>query len=153
MQVFQADRFLARGALTLQGDGYRRFEYNPRLVDIAQGIPARRHRRPQRRACSPPAIRPSSRRTGRARAPGGDPAGGGRAAGARPTRYYPFGGRTFHLLGDLNDRTNWAAPNTSYAERDSRIRLQGYDDFAGVVDVHAAERQDRPARSASTTAS
>ncbi len=39
VQVFQADRFLTRGALTLQGDGYRRFEYNPRLVDIAQGIP------------------------------------------------------------------------------------------------------------------
>src|SRR4030095_8682804 len=50
-------------------------------------------------------------------------------------RYYPFEGKTFHLLGDLNDRVNWAATNTSFAERDSRIRLQGYDDFAGIVDV------------------
>jgi peptidoglycan glycosyltransferase len=50
-------------------------------------------------------------------------------------RYYPFEGLTFHLLGDLNGRVNWAATNTSYAERDSRIRLQGYDDFAGVVEV------------------
>jgi len=37
-QVVQPDRFLTRGGLTLQGDGYRRFEYNPRLVDIAQRV-------------------------------------------------------------------------------------------------------------------
>ncbi len=42
---------------------------------------------------------------------------------------------TFHLLGDLNNRVNWGASNTSYVERDSRIRLQGYDDFAGIVEV------------------
>src|SRR4051812_24424107 len=39
VQALQADRVLTRGALTLQGDGFRRFEYNPRLVDIAQSIP------------------------------------------------------------------------------------------------------------------
>jgi cell division protein FtsW (lipid II flippase) len=134
VQVFQADRFLARGALTLQGDGFRRFLYNPRLVDIAQGIPRGDvvDRNGVLLATSDPAQLEKNRavleRLG-ATLP---------AAGDRPRRgerFYPFGGRTFHLLGDLNTRTNWAAKNTSYAERDSSVLLQGYDDFAGVAEV------------------
>jgi cell division protein FtsI/penicillin-binding protein 2/cell division protein FtsW (lipid II flippase) len=134
VQVFQADRFLARGALTLQGDGYRRFEYNPRLVDIAQGFPRGDivDRNGVLLATSDPA-QLEKNRTVLERLGAALPAADERQE--RGHRYYPFGGRTFHLLGDLNDRTNWAAPNTSYAERDSRIRLQGYDDFAGVVEV------------------
>ncbi len=134
VQVFQSDRFLARGALTLQGDGYRRFEYNPRLVDIAQGFPRGDilDRNGVLLATTDPAQIEKNRavleRLG-ATLPAAD------ERQARGHRYYPFGGKTFHLLGDLNERTNWAATNTSYAERDSRIRLQGYDDFAGVADV------------------
>ncbi|MBW8877955.1 MAG: FtsW/RodA/SpoVE family cell cycle protein [Acidobacteria bacterium] len=134
VQVFQADRFLARGALTLQGDQKRRYEYNPRLVDIAQSIPRGSivDRNGVLLATSDAAELEQARalleRLGGTLAP----------APLRPekgVRYYPFGGRTFHLLGDLNNRVNWGAPNTSYAERDSRIRLQGYDDFAGVAEV------------------
>jgi len=47
-------------------------------------------------------------------------------------RHYPLGGLSFHLLGDLRTRINWAADNTSFAERDSNIRLQGYDDQARI---------------------
>ena len=47
----------------------------------------------------------------------------------------PSAGATFHLLGDLTNRANWGAPNTTYAERDERVRLQGYDDYAEVVEV------------------
>jgi cell division protein FtsI/penicillin-binding protein 2/cell division protein FtsW (lipid II flippase) len=134
VQVFQADRFLTRGALTLQGDGFRRFEYNPRLVDIAQGFPRGDivDRNGVLLATNDPA-RIESNRAVLERLGAALPAADERQPAGH--RYYPFGGRTFHLLGDLNDRTNWAAPNTSYAERDSRIRLQGYDDFAGVVEV------------------
>jgi cell division protein FtsW (lipid II flippase) len=134
VQVFQADRFLARGALTLQGDGYRRFQYNPRLTDIAQGIPRGDvvDRNGVLLATSDPAQLEKNRavleRLG-ATLPAAD------ERPRRGARYYPFGGRTFHLLGDLNTRTNWAAKNTSYAERDSSALLQGYDDFAGVADV------------------
>ena len=143
VQVFQADRFLARGALTLQGDGYRRFEYNPRLVDIAQGFPRGDivDRNGVLLATSDPA-QLEKNRTVLERLGAVLPAAGERQE--RGHRYYPFGGRTFHLLGDMNDRTNWAAPNTSYAERDSRIRLQGYDDFAGVVEV--AQPRGKPTR-------
>ncbi|MFL6192618.1 MAG: FtsW/RodA/SpoVE family cell cycle protein [Thermoanaerobaculia bacterium] len=132
IQVVQPDRFLTRGALTMQGDGYRRFLYNPRLVDIAREIPRGDilDRNGVILATSDPAQVEKNRavleRLG-ATLP---------ADALEPgDRYYPFGGRTFHLLGDLTSRANWAAPNTSYAERDARIRLQGYDDFAGIVEV------------------
>ena len=50
-------------------------------------------------------------------------------------RCYPLGALTFHLLGDVRTRANWSAPNSSLVERDSAIRLQGYDDRARVVTV------------------
>ncbi|MFY9824361.1 MAG: FtsW/RodA/SpoVE family cell cycle protein, partial [Thermoanaerobaculia bacterium] len=134
VQVVSADHYLARGALTVQGDLKRRYEYNPRLVDIAQSIPRGSivDRNGVLLATSDAAELEQGRaileRLGATLPP----------APLKPEkglRYYPFGGKTFHLLGDLNNRVNWGAPNTSYAERDSRIRLQGYDDFAGVVEV------------------
>jgi cell division protein FtsI/penicillin-binding protein 2/cell division protein FtsW (lipid II flippase) len=134
VQVLQADRVLTRGALTVQGDGYRRFTYNPRLVDIAQSIPRGDvvDRNGVLLATSDPAQIEKSRavleRLGAVLSAADERM-------PRGTRYYPFGGRVFHLLGDLNSRTNWAAKNTSYAERDSSILLQGYDDFAGAAEV------------------
>src|SRR5947207_1126959 len=50
-------------------------------------------------------------------------------------RCYPLGGRAFHLLGDATTRRNWAAPNTSFVERDDEAKLRGFDDHAAVVDV------------------
>ena len=134
VQVLQADRFLTRGALTLQGDGYRRFAYNPRLVDIAQSIPRGDilDRNGVLLATSDPAQLEKNRAV-LTRLGAVLPASGDRPE--RGVRYYPFGGRTFHLLGDLNSRTNWAAKNTSYAERDASVLLQGYDDFSGSTEV------------------
>jgi cell division protein FtsW (lipid II flippase) len=134
VQVLQADRVLTRGALTLQGDGYRRFQYNPRLVDIAQSIPRGDilDRNGVILATSDPAQIERNRavleRLG-AVLPSPD------ERQPRGYRYYPFGGRTFHLLGDLNSHTNWAAKNNFYAERDASVLLQGYNDFAGAVEV------------------
>ena len=134
VQVLQADRFLTRGALVLQGDGSRRFAYNPRLVDIAQSIPRGDilDRNGVLLATSDPAQIEKNRAV-LTRLGAVLPASGDRPQ--RGVRYYPFGGRTFHLLGDLNSRTNWAAKNTSYAERDASVLLQGYDDFSGATEV------------------
>jgi cell division protein FtsW (lipid II flippase) len=131
VQAVQPDKVLTRGALTLQADGWRRYQYNPRLVEIAETIPrgsiVDRNGIPL--ATSDPKelerFRSTYERLGVPLEQAG-PAGG---------RLYPFGGRTFHLLGDLRSRVNWGAPNTSYAERDSRVKLQGYDDYAAVVQV------------------
>jgi cell division protein FtsW (lipid II flippase) len=134
VQVLQADRFLTRGALVLQGDGSRRFAYNPRLVDIAQSIPRGDilDRNGVLLATSDPAQIEKNRAV-LTRLGAVLPASGDRPR--RGVRYYPFGGRTFHLLGDLNSRTNWAAQNSSYAERDASVLLQGYDDFSGATEV------------------
>ncbi|HBY64571.1 MAG TPA: hypothetical protein DEH78_32530, partial [Solibacterales bacterium] len=50
-------------------------------------------------------------------------------------RFYPLGAHTVHLLGDLRSRANWGARNSSLAERDYAVTLQGYDDRASVVEV------------------
>ena len=131
VQIVRDERVLTRGALTIQADGLRRFQYNPRLEEIARDMPrgAIVDRNGIPLATSDPGDL-EEHRTALLRL------GASLPANARPgTRIYPFGGRTFHLLGDLRSRTNWGASNTSFAERDQRIRLQGYDDFAGITEV------------------
>ena len=139
VQAVHPNRALARGALTLQADGLRRFQYNPRLEDIAATIPRGSilDRNGLPLATSDP-LELQRHKTalaalGASADPGRPRAGRDKADGVE--RYYPFGGQTYHLLGDLRTHTRWGASNTSYAERDSRIRLQGYDDFAELVSV------------------
>ncbi|HXO18333.1 MAG TPA: penicillin-binding transpeptidase domain-containing protein, partial [Thermoanaerobaculia bacterium] len=131
VQVLRADDVLTRGCIALQADGLRRFEYNPRLAAIAATIP--RGSIVDRNGILLATSDPAELAKGRdalsvlgATVP---------ASTAPGERIYPFGGRTFHLLGDLRNRVNWAARNTSFIERDSRVRLQGYDDYAAVVEV------------------
>jgi cell division protein FtsW (lipid II flippase)/cell division protein FtsI/penicillin-binding protein 2 len=133
VQLLQANRFLTAGALTLQADGFRRFQYNPRLVDIAESIPRGNIVDRNGVLLATSNLTDLVKRKAILERLGATLELPEREERGR--RYYPFEGRTFHLLGDLNNRVNWAATNTSFAERDSRIRLQGYDDFAGVVEV------------------
>ncbi|HWN44834.1 MAG TPA: FtsW/RodA/SpoVE family cell cycle protein, partial [Thermoanaerobaculia bacterium] len=136
VQVIRPNRVVTRGALTLQGDGLRRFQYNPRLEDIAATIPRGSilDRNGLPLATSDPQELQKHKTALGTLGASFDP-GRPRRAGEGPERFYPFGGRTFHLLGDLRSRVNWGASNTSYAERDARIRLQGYDDFAELMSV------------------
>jgi len=134
-QILRADSYLTRGAVVLQGDGVRRVQYNPRLATIAATIPRGSivDRAGVLLASSDP--NEIERQRGQLLGLGAAPAD---LAGANPdrrTRVYPFGGRTFHLLGDLRNRVNWTAHNTSFVERDARVRLQGYDDYAGLLRV------------------
>lgn len=135
VQVIRPNRVVTRGALTLQGDGLRRFQYNPRLEDIAETIPRGSilDRNGLPLATSNPEELQKHKTALSTLGATFDP-GRPRRIGENE-RFYPFGGRTFHLLGDLRSRVNWGASNTSYAERDARIRLQGYDDFAELMSV------------------
>lgn len=108
VQVLKADPIVGTGALTLQADGLRRFQYNPRLTRIAREIP---------------------------RGSIYDAAGLPLATGGREERQYPLGAYAVHLLGDLRTQANWGARNSSLVERDSAVRLQGYNDRARVVPV------------------
>ncbi len=132
VQTAGADHFVSATALTLQADGVRRFEYNPRLLAVAQqivrGTVTDRHGIPL--ATSRPAdLRAHA---GELAELGVSPAEACPQSGAR---CYPFGGLTYHLLGDWRSQVNWAAANTSFIERDHDARLRGYDDHARVVEL------------------
>jgi cell division protein FtsW (lipid II flippase) len=143
-QLVRADGYLTHGAVVLQGDGVRRVQYNPRLAAIAGTIP--RGSIVDRggvllAGSDPEEIERQREQLLKLGAAAADLAG---AAPDRRTRVYPFGGRTFHLLGDLRNRVNWTAHNTSFAERDARVRLQGYDDYAGVIRVRQPDGTEAP---------
>ena len=141
MQIVRADATLVAGALSVQADGTRRYQYNPRLMEIARQIPRgtiydrngiplatsdweelQKHRDQYLKlGIYLDQVTDRSQR-----------------------RYYPFAGRTFHLLGDWRTRANWAASNTSFEERDSNRQLQGYDDRARIVELK--DRDDKPVR-------
>jgi cell division protein FtsW (lipid II flippase) len=132
IQIVDNDNFMIAGILGVQADGHRRYSYNPRILAAARqidrgsifdrnGIPlAVSSREPleSRRA--------EFQKLGIVLEETLDP---------YAARQYPFGGLTFHLLGDLRSRVNWGAPNTAFVERDFNVKLQGYDDGARVVRV------------------
>jgi cell division protein FtsW (lipid II flippase) len=132
VQIMQADDLVVKPHLGLQADGMRRYQYNPRILDLArriprgtimdrQGLPLATDDQELLRK-----VAPSYGRLGislNSACP--DPV----------ARCYPLGGRTFHLLGDAGTRRNWSATNTSFAERDSEARLRGFDDRPATVPV------------------
>ncbi len=137
LQLAHADVIAGAGALALQADGERRYEYNPRLLSIAHAIPRGTiyDRNGLPLATSNWNELSSSRE---AYASMGVRFGDQPDRGAK--RFYPLGPRAFHLLGDLGTHANWSARNSSLAERDFATTLQGFDDRATLVetsDVHA----------------
>ncbi len=131
VQLLRADPILGRGALTIQADGFRRFEYNPRLLAIARTIPRGGiYDRNGLPLATSNWEEIAQKRDAYTRAGITLP-----AEAPEDSRFYPLGARAVHLLGDLRTRANWGARNSSYAERDFSIALQGYDDRATVVEV------------------
>jgi cell division protein FtsW (lipid II flippase) len=132
IQVIHADSTAGAGALALQADGERRYEYNPRLLAVAHSIPRGtiydRNGIPLASSNWDEIAQNRDRYSGMGLSVGERPAPG-------EARYYPLGPAAFHLLGDLRTRVNWSAHNSSYAERDFMRTLQGYDDRASIVEV------------------
>ena len=130
MSVVRADDYVVRPHLGVQADGGRRYEYNPRVLDIVRQMP--RGTVYDRRGL-PLAIENSGVTAGARQA---YQRLGISLADACPdvtARCYPLGGRAFHVLGDARTRVNWSAPNTSYVERDAEDRLRGFDDHASAI--------------------
>jgi cell division protein FtsW (lipid II flippase) len=130
VQVLSADDTVVRPHLGLHADGVRRFQYNPRVLDVAAAI--------QRGTVFD--------RSGLVLATGD--AALARQARDRYARFgvttdrscsdsvercYPLGGAAFHVLGDARTHANWSASNTSYVERDFEPRLRGFDDHTTLV--------------------
>ncbi len=139
VQVVAADDYIVKPHLGVQADGGRRFEYNPRILDLIRRLP--RGTIYDRRGL--PLATDDARELAGARK--SYEALGVSIAIACPNpaeRCYPLAGKAFHLLGDVRTGRNWSATNTSFVERDADARLRGFDDHASTVQT--LDRTGRP---------
>jgi cell division protein FtsI/penicillin-binding protein 2/cell division protein FtsW (lipid II flippase) len=140
VQVVRADTYAVKPHLGLQGDGIRRYQYNPRVLDVVAQIPRGTvfDRNGLPLATNEPGLMKSAAAEYKKR-------GVEIAACDSPSeRCYPLGAAAFHLLGDLTTRRNWGAGNSSYVERDLQDRLRGFEDRASVVSVADAAGRSAP---------
>lgn len=132
VQVVRSAPIMGEGALVIQADGVRRYQYNPRFTEVMREIP--KGGIYDRNGLPLATSRWEELESHRA-----DYAALGididRACSRTESRHYPFGGLTFDLVGDLRSRVRWGAPNTSFVERDSATRLRGYDDRPTLVEL------------------
>jgi cell division protein FtsW (lipid II flippase) len=130
VQMVHADDYIVRAHLGVQADGGRRFEYNPRVLDIVRLIPRGTiyDRRGLPLATDDPVVIAAARQTYATLGVSVDD-----TCPLPGERCYPLGGAAFHLLGDARTQVNWTAPNSSYIERDAGRELRGFDDHAEVV--------------------
>ncbi len=136
VQVARADNILVRPTLVMQADGVRRYQYNPRLLEVARDLPkgtifdrngiplatsdwsqVEAHRADYQKL----GIRLDQTTSNVER------------------RHYPLGAPMFYLLGDVRTRLKQGATNTAFQENASRIRLQGYDDVAELEESRDTE--------------
>jgi cell division protein FtsI/penicillin-binding protein 2/cell division protein FtsW (lipid II flippase) len=141
VQVIRADSYTVKPHLGLQADGIRRYQYNPRVLDVVAQIPRGTvyDRNGLPLATNERSLIGSAAAEYKKR--GVEIAGCDTPA----QRCYPLGAATFHLLGDLSTRRNWGASNSSYIERDLQDRLRGFDDHAAAVSVADAAGRSAPA--------
>jgi cell division protein FtsW (lipid II flippase) len=136
IQVIRADDLVARPHLGVQADGMRRFQYNPRLLDLVRriprgsivdrgGLPLATDDRELLRKFTPAFSRMGISLES--------------ACGNPHERCYPLGNRAFHVIGDATTRRNWSASNSSFVERDSESRLRGFDDHQTMVPVRGVD--------------
>lgn len=129
-QVIAADQVLVRPQLSRQADGGLRYQYNPRVLEAARQLPRGTifDRGGLPVATDDVVVRGKAKDAwARAGVSLGD------VCPDATSRCYPLGGAAFHLLGDARTRTNWAASNSSYIERDAEDALRGFDDRATAV--------------------
>ena len=140
VQVVRADTYAVKPHLGMQADGVRRFQYNPRLLEVLGQIPRGTvyDRNGLVLATSNPGV--AGRAAAEYKKRGMDVAG----CAAGVARCYPLGAAGCHLLGDVTTRRNWGAGNTSYVERDLQDRMRGFDDRATVVSVTDASGRSVP---------
>ncbi len=132
VQVMRSAAVMGEGTLVLEADGERRYQYNPRLQEVMKGIAkgAIYDRNGLPLATSNWDELDKHRADYKALGVDID-----RACPRGDSRYYPFGGLMFDLLGDLRTRLRWGATNTAFVERDEARRLRGYDDRPTLVEV------------------
>ena len=131
VQVLRANTYAVRPHLGMQADGVRRYQYNPRVLDVLSRMPRGTvyDRNGLPLATSDHAIGQKAAAAYKKRGLDVWP------CAAVDERCYPLGPAAFHVLGDVANRRNWGAGNSSYVERDLQDRLRGFDDHAEAVSV------------------
>ncbi len=143
VQAAKADDILIRPTLVMQADGVRRYQYNPRLLEVARGLPKGtifdRNGIPLATSdwSQIEAHRADYRKLGIALT---------ETTSKLDVRHYPLGAPMFYLLGDIRTRLKRGATNTAFQENASRIRLQGYDDVAELEESRDPETGQVTAR-------
>jgi cell division protein FtsW (lipid II flippase) len=132
VQILRADPTFVRESLELQADQELRYQANPRLRQVAAAIPRGDILDRNGVLLATSDWSHLERQRGRLEALGVDLAA---ACDRDDERHYPFGGLTYHLLGDLVSQRDWGAPNTAFVERRYEDDLCGYDDRARVVTI------------------
>ncbi len=136
VQVAKADNILVRPTLVLQADGVRRYQYNPRLLEVARDLPKGtifdRNGIPLATSdwSQIEAHRSDYQKVGVAL---------DQTTSKHEGRQYPLGAPMFYVLGDVRTRLKQGATNTAFQENASRIRLQGYDDVAELEETRDSE--------------
>mgnify|MGYP003694555921 CR=1 FL=1 len=104
-----------RESLELQADSRElRYQANPRLRKVAAGIPRGDILDRDGIVLATSDWSHLERQRARLEALGVDLAA---ACDRRDDRHYPFGGITYHLLGDLVSQRDWGSPNSAFVER------------------------------------
>lgn len=136
VQAAQADAILIRPTLVMQADGARRYQYNPRLLEVARDLPKGTifDRNGLPLATSDWALIDQHRADYQKLGIALD-----QTTSKLDHRQYPLGAPMFYLLGDTRSRLKQGASNTAFQERASRIRLQGFDDVAEVEESRDPE--------------
>ena len=129
VQVVRADTLVVRGTLVPQADGVRRYQYNPRILEVARLVPkgAIYDRNGIPLAASDYGLIEKHQADY-------EKLGVKLDRDKMEGRHYPLGAPMFYLLGDARSRWKQGAGNTAFQEKASRVRLQGYDDVAEVED-------------------
>ncbi|MEI9973121.1 MAG: FtsW/RodA/SpoVE family cell cycle protein [Ignavibacteriota bacterium] len=138
VQVLRSAAVMGEGTLVLQADGARRYQYNPRFQEVMKEIPKGTIYDRNGLPLATSNWDELEKHRADYKALGIDI---DRTCPRSDSRYYPFGGLTFDLLGDLRTRLRWGASNTAFIERDEARRLRGYDDRPTLVDVKGPNGQ------------
>jgi len=132
VQILRADRTFVRESLELQADQELRYQANPRLRQVAAAVPRGDILDRNGVVLATSDWSHLERQRARLEGLGIDLAA---ACDRADQRHYPFGGLTYHLLGDVVSQRDWGAPNSAFVERRYGDALCGYDDRARVVTI------------------
>ena len=130
VQIVHADRTFVRESLELQADRELRYQGNPRLRQVAATLARGDILDRNGVVLATSDWAHLERQRERLESLGVDLS---MACDRGDQRHYPFGGLTYHLLGDVVSQRDWGAPNSAFVERRYEDDLCGYDDRARVV--------------------